>query len=173
MKIEFKPNYKKILQSILFCIKQNSGTLNQYNLMKIIFAADKYHLNKYGRPVTGDRFIRMEHGTVPSIVRDITNLNKTMLAKLDILEFPFKKEKHYLFYTEEVKLEFFSKSDIEALKVGINEYSGLTFTEVRNKNHSEKCWVNKSNGETIPFEMMISNKDILAALQEDGSDITI
>lgn len=52
-----------------------NGQVNKYNLMKIIFAADKYHLNKYGRSVTGDYYINMEYGTVPSNIKNIIDGN--------------------------------------------------------------------------------------------------
>lgn len=39
--------------------------------MQILFAADKYHLNKYGRPVIGDYYVKREYGIVPANVENM------------------------------------------------------------------------------------------------------
>ena len=36
-----------------------------------MFFADKEHLLDYGRPITGDSYVAMEHGPVPTSTRDI------------------------------------------------------------------------------------------------------
>lgn len=159
MSISFKPNIEKIRHAVLYCIEQNGGAINVYNLQKIIFEADKYHLNKYGRPVTGDTYIAMKHGTVPSKTYD---LSKKM-----------RSENHFIFSDEKPDMRKLSKSDVEALLHGFKQYAGLTFTEVQEKNHSEVAWKNTETNKQIPFELMVENDAIREYLKENGSGISV
>ena len=153
-KIDFKPNLIKIKQAILFCIEQNGDGINIYNLNKIFFEADKYHLNMYGRPVTGDVYIAMKNGTVPSKTRDMIN--------------SFKKEGHFIFSDEKFDKDLLSDSDIEALLKGFEKYAGLVFCEVENLNHEELSWKKTPLNQVIDFELMIENEDIKDYIQELG-----
>lgn len=160
-KIKFNINYNSIIATILYIIDKMNGQVNKYNLMKIIFATDKYHLNKYGRPVTGDYYISMEYGTVPSNIKDIIDGNNKdyYLNILQIDNYPFEvsDEKRNYFIKSNIKpnKEGLSESDIEALDEGIKEYGYLTFNEVMEKNHNEKCWQETELNSMIPFEKMI------------------
>ena len=124
--IEFTLNYKKIVQAILYVINKSDGSINKYNLMKIMFASDKYHMLKYIRPVTGDKYIRMQHGTVPSKMLDMVNGKniKTCLKELGEESLPFQlsaTEKDIVMSSAKENRKLLSKSDIEALNHGIKE----------------------------------------------------
>src|ERR1035438_7135460 len=41
------------------------------SISKVLFHADKMHLSRYGRPISGDRYVAMKHGPVPSAAYDI------------------------------------------------------------------------------------------------------
>lgn len=69
-----KPNYRRILETILFLIqeaKKRGMYVTEYDIDKSIFVADVTHLNKYGRPITFDNFVAMKDGPVPSTTRDV------------------------------------------------------------------------------------------------------
>ena len=156
MAIRFNINSQKAIECLIWIVQR--GESNVYNAMKILFAADKYHLNKHIRPVTGDRYVAMQFGTVPSWTYDATRLTTPGLG--------FKREENTLSlepgrtYNEWE----FSESDIEALEYGFNEYAGKSFDEVKRKNHREKAWRrarkrNPDNGAPdILFEDMIDNR---------------
>jgi hypothetical protein len=173
LEIRFKPNHKKIMQAILYCVKENGGRINQYNLNKIIFSADKYHLNHYGRPVTGDTHIKMEYGVVPSAVNDIVKMNPIYAHANGIKKYPFTRDADYVVSDAAPELEQFSDSDIEALKFGIQEYGGLVFATVHDKNHLEHCWLETPDNKPIDFRLMIENEEVLKMLEENGSDVVI
>lgn len=169
--IEFKLNYNKIVQSILYVINQKGGNINKYNLMKVMFAADKYHMLKYIRPVTGDKYIKMQYGTVPSkILNMVDNKSiKTCLKELGLKELPFQlsqgKQKLVSSKTK-ADTKFLSKSDMEALDYGIKEYADLKFNDARDKNHKEDCWINADMNKQISFESIAKgNPDGVEYLQ--------
>ncbi|MBL0717872.1 MAG: SocA family protein [Alphaproteobacteria bacterium] len=139
---------------------------DQYNIIKVFFEAERYHLNTYGRPITGDNYVAMRYGTVPVGIYDIIKQN-------DInKDFPFTKvDKNILSVSRPANLSMLSKSDLEALDFGIKEYDNLDFSEVETKNHNEECWKKarknrESNSPPIPFEDMINDEELKEELKK-------
>lgn len=68
------PRKDKIIESILYLITRGDKrkrVSTQYDIVKTIWFADTWHLEKYGRPVTFDNYVAMENGPVPSATYDI------------------------------------------------------------------------------------------------------
>lgn len=77
-KVELKPNYKRIVEAILFLIEEaakDNYELTQFEIVKSIFIADLFHLKKYGRPVSFDNYAAMPFGPVPSATYDMLKPN--------------------------------------------------------------------------------------------------
>ena len=61
-----KINEKKYKNIILFFARKiQNGTLGKLKLMKLLYYLDFDFFEKYGRSVTGDEYLRFEHGPVP------------------------------------------------------------------------------------------------------------
>jgi hypothetical protein len=96
-KISFNCDLEKTLEVLLWVMNQKAEGVNLYNLIKTIFHADCYHLNQYGRPITGDVYIAMVHGTVPSFIYNLLNQESFALSDLRIDVLPFERKGcHYL-----------------------------------------------------------------------------
>ena len=173
-RIRFTFNPQKAVEAILWIIKR--GEPNIYNILKIFYEADKYHLNKYTRPVTGDNYVAMQFGTVPSAIYDLTKNppEKTGFTKHGNR---LKADNGRTVY-----LGLFSKSDIEALEHGFVQYAGLGFKAVVQKNHKENAWIKavertpkQAEVSPILFEDMIDSdkKWLVEDLQELGHCISI
>ena len=152
--IRFNMNVQAAIEALLWVIKR--GESNIYNIMKILYAAEKYHLNTYACPITGDRYIAMKFGTVPNWTYEATKYENT---------FGFTKIDNYtLKANREPDLDYLSESNVEALEYGFSEYAGLNFDEVLKKNHEEIAWkrayISRGNGNSaeIMFEDMIEEK---------------
>lgn len=165
-KIEFKVNEKKALEAMLYIAEKLQSRINIYNLLKMIFEADKYHLNLHARPVTGDVYIKMQYGTVPSVIYDFIKQDPLALSSLNIEEYPFRIDGHFLVSQRSPDLSCFSASDLEALNHGFTSYNSLDFKEVETKNHQEQCWLSSDLNRPIEFEKMIENKEVLDYLQQ-------
>ena len=63
--------YKKATQALNFFAQQAGGRLNMLKALKLIYFADRYHVRKYGRPVTNDEYWAMDYGPVASGTKDI------------------------------------------------------------------------------------------------------
>lgn len=177
-KIFFNINYKKCIEIVLYIIDKLNGEVNKYNLMKIVFEADKYHLNNYARPVSGDTYIAMLYGTVPSVIMDFIDNKHWLLEQIERDSYPFylDKKNHKVQSQTKPNLDLLSESDIEALDTGIEKYGRISFKEVEKLNHEELCWkttVEKSINEKIPFELMVDNEEIREYLIENSRNIVI
>ena len=58
------------IQAILY-IADRIERKDLHKICKILYYADQSHLSKYGRSITGDTYIAMEYGPVPSKIEDI------------------------------------------------------------------------------------------------------
>jgi uncharacterized phage-associated protein len=56
------------------------------NLSKVMFFADRSHLRQYGRPVTGDLYIAMANGPVPSRIYDMVKGNLDFFGDHEAIE---------------------------------------------------------------------------------------
>ena len=55
----------KITQSLGFLLSlDDNHRMNKLKLVKLIWAADRYHLRKYGRTVTDSEYFALPHGPV-------------------------------------------------------------------------------------------------------------
>jgi len=151
MAIRFNMNTQKAIESVLWIIQ--NGESNMYNIWKILFAAEKYHINKYGRPITGDSYMALEFGTVPSWLYDATKIKRPGMG--------FIRNDNSLIAERNPMSDYLSQSDVEALNYGMNEYAGLDFRSVKYKNHEEPAWKKNyalrgdNDSAPIPFEDII------------------
>ena len=67
-------NIEKSLQAILYVAGKNKSK-DFHKIFKILYFADREHVSKYGRFITGDTYIRMEYGPVPSAIYDLVKNN--------------------------------------------------------------------------------------------------
>jgi uncharacterized phage-associated protein len=177
--ITFKLNEKKAIASLVWIIQ--NGETDLFNAMKILFEADKHHLNTYGRPVTGDRYVAWDHGTVPywtyyAIRRREGGVYRKSGEGGRRGKNALALESWVVFDDEE-----FSESDVISLQVGFDKYAGKGFGETETINHLEPAWKNavarRAIGQRqtdILFEEMIEGKPRLVKhLQEIGHLLTI
>lgn len=166
-KISFEVNRPKAIEAVLYILNRHpKKRVDMYNVLKSLFEADKFHLNQHGRPVTGDTYIRMDRGTVPSFVYDAIKRapDEGMRTERDEPT-PFDRDGHDLIARRESDTKHLSKSDIEALEIGMKAYLHLPFGQVEKKNHEEKCWKVTARNKPIDFELIIENEEILEYLK--------
>jgi uncharacterized phage-associated protein len=166
--IQFSMNENKALQTLLWILNRKPG-IDIYNIMKVVFAAECYHLNKYGRPIYGDSYEAWRFGTVPAFMRKLTNITK------NVPYFSPDNSKNGLATNAIPNMDEFSQTDLEALEYGMKEYGDLSFDDAIKKNHAVPAWKKyearvKSKEQHIPilYEDFITDKEVAAYLQDVG-----
>lgn len=123
----FKLNKSKAIESLLF-VSRRLEVADKHKVSKILYYADKAHLEKYGRLITGDQYTKMEYGPVPSWVYDLIKENAITPELLEVQGFtirPLRVERR----------EELSESDIECLLESIEEHGHKDFSQLKKESH--------------------------------------
>ena len=169
--IKFKFNKQKSIEAVLYLIsKSGKNSYDLYKIIKMIFEADKYHLNHYMRPVTGDNFFAMNCGIVPSSIYDLCKVNNP--------EAPFyRKSKRIIVSNRIPDCKYLSESDIEVLNIAFEKIANMTIDQIYKMNHSENpSWGKnhvKGSSTAIPFEQIIEDQKMIEELNGIASRIVI
>ena len=74
----------KLVNAILYFVTDPEiRDLGKTKLMKLLYFADFDHFEQYDQPITGARYIRLDHGPVPD---DARNTMRNMLQSGDLTE---------------------------------------------------------------------------------------
>lgn len=177
--IAFKPKGEKIVETILH-LTHRVENLTRYKCAKLVYLADKEHLNRYNRPITFDTYVALESGPVPSVTYDLTK-GETKAKKYSskIVKLPFSVKKcrsdHKISNpTRQINRKIFSISDIRVLDEIIDEFAGKNCSELRELTHRHDAWKNawknkktSAKSGNILFEDMIedsANKEDLVEM---------
>lgn len=159
MKITYTPNTKKMLEAILWIVTRNQGC-DFHFILKTLFFADKYHLQRYGRPVTGDVYIKMTYGPVPSRAYDM--LKGSDFLPAEVLE---KCEKSFgVSYTGKIPavegkrppdMNVFSGTDVSCLEDAFQLCVSTDFSSRTELTHTEKAWVEAQLNGEMDFALFV------------------
>jgi uncharacterized phage-associated protein len=165
MSVEFQFDFPRTLAAITYIASRNIPDLTMYRILKILFLADKHHLVRYGRTLTGDKYSALPDGPVPSRIYDI--------FKKQILKHPFTPEAKriaanlaidksgkYPQFRANVAYdaEELSKSDIAALDYAIEHFGDLEYDQLKCITHAlpayKKVWAKKPIGkDSVPMHV--------------------
>ena len=154
------------LQSILYILNKLDGQSDMHKICKILYFADQMHLSKYSRSITGDAYIAMQYGPVPSMIDDIfkavrgdSYFSNTDFANEFKSYFHFKN-KYIICADQPADMDYLSESDVECLDYAIAKCKNKTFGELSEMSH-RLAWFN-----TRPDRKM-SVKDILREVGDE------
>lgn len=145
------------LNSVLYIARNMGGKVDEHKVFKTLYFADMMHLSRYGRSITGDVYIAMEFGPVPSKTYDIF---KAVRGDSFFSDKADEEKSYFHFFNKynieadrECDLDWLSETDIECLDEAIGLCKDKTFMELTYMSHG-LAWNNAQGGE-------ISIKDIL------------
>jgi uncharacterized phage-associated protein len=146
----------KTIHAVLYIV----GKLKRkdfHKIFKILYFSDREHLNDYGRTITGDRYIAMNDGPVPSNLYDIfksvrrngyfkdDGKFKAFFSVIgnDIIEANMAPD-----------LNKFSRTDREYIDRSIVQYGDLSWDEIREKSH-DYAWRHTIANNPMNFDDII------------------
>lgn len=125
----FNLHKEKAVNSLLFVVSQLDKA-DTHKTYKILYFADQKHLIKYGRPIFGDTYVKMQYGPVPSFVKNV--VDEEIFGLEEVVA---KYHKYYIKPLKEANLDYLSESDIECLVESIDENKNLVFGSLTDKSH--------------------------------------
>jgi len=168
MSIEFTPNYRKIVEAILYVLSKHAQQAKSIFILKCLYYADKYHLQQYATPITGDLFVKLKHGPCATNAYNIMQGNELYIPE-EILD--IAKDSFYSFDSSGTgnndityklrrppNTSLFSDTNLECLDKAIdfcasfnNDY---TLSE---ESHKEQSWINAVFQGPMSYELMIDD----------------
>lgn len=150
MPLEFQLDTDKVIATAVYISSQNIPELTVGKMMKLIFLSDKYHLVRYGRPITGDHYEAMQDGPVPSFAynvfkevvrKPVTDQGRKLYQSLTI-------DTTYELPRFSARAEFdanqLSRSDILAIDETLKQFGNKHFEELSSMTHAmaayDKAW---------------------------------
>ena len=144
-----KINEKKYKNTILFFAKKiQNGTLGKLKLMKLLYYLDFDFFEKYGRSVTGDEYLRFEHGPVP-------RMGEKILKEMNGKEIKITKRKIADGLNDQLHIEalkefdaaVFTKEELLMLEEVAGKWEKFSGAEMKSASHGEAPWLaTKVNG---------------------------
>ena len=135
-------SYKKAIQSLNFFAQKHDGTLNKMKAIKLVWLADRLHIRRYGRTITGDVYFALPYGPVPSTTRDI--LEEYSLSEVEKeygVQFIGNISKYEFSSLSEPNYKVFSQTEVGILEEIISKYGHLTEFELSELSHEFPEWV--------------------------------
>jgi uncharacterized phage-associated protein len=170
----FQFDVEKAINAILY-ITGKVKKKDFHKIFKILYFADRDHFAEYGRPITGDSYIAMDDGPVPSKIYDILKSVRGDSFFKDDGTFSklFKIHDSFLIQPlQEPNLRVLSGTDIKHLDQAIETYGPLSYDELKGKSH-DYAWNRTSKDAPISFENILretgENEEVLSFLLEQNS----
>jgi len=136
-------DYKKATQAINYLAKKEGGQIDKLKLIKLVYFADRFHLRRYGRPITNDEYIAMPLGPVGSSVKDVAEFSNFL---------PDDERKYATIYLKnngvanaitsvaDVDVDVFSRSEKAALDFVYSEFGDKQASTLVNIAHRYPEW---------------------------------
>jgi uncharacterized phage-associated protein len=141
--LRFTFDEKKALEALILIAKEWPDVTAFY-AAKVVFFADKEHLNKYGRPVFGDRYIAMDNGPVPSVIYDWFKGNLDRVGDPQAITNAIDLDRSGVYVKAKARrepdLQFLSASDVSAIRNAVAFCKKHSVPELSRISHDDPAW---------------------------------
>lgn len=171
MKISL-PKLKAII--LYFCNNTESRFLGKVKLMKLFYFLDFIHLKTYGSPVTYDKYINLEHGPIPSYIKNLVDtatddIDCSFLADTICFERPEGTDMYRILpkrkFTEKDK-SYLSKTEMETLEKVCARFGDKNTKYIEEISHKEAPWKETRYLDEIPYELATKDPDSKVSEEE-------
>jgi uncharacterized phage-associated protein len=157
--LRFQFDEKKGVEALTY-IARAWPRITPFFASKVLFYAEKYHLNKYARPIVADTFIAMPNGPVPSTIYDFINGRLDNAgdpdAILDALEITHDRYAQ-LKGKRDADKNVLSASDLECLDEAITFCRARAFGTLSTLTHQERAWLEAPVNGPMDYAAMIDD----------------
>lgn len=143
----------------------SKGCRNMYNALKVMYFADKEHMQKAGSTICKGHYFAPEYGAVPSEMYDFFRAVDGQRRDEHSLKEIIRKRPHTGYDYEPLRepdMDFFSDLDIECLDNAIARYGDMSFRDLSSIAHDQPDYKATSLNDTISF------KDFVESIDNDG-----
>lgn len=159
--MDFSLDKEKAIEALVYVASRNPG-VGRFHIAKILYFAELFHIQTYGRPIVGDRYIAMENGPVPSFAYDVLRgtISPEIRSLADGALVPIDRFRHPAYEAgREPHLEYFSKSDLDCLERAIAHCCERSFGSISDETHKHKAWADANLNGSMRWEDILDGSD--------------
>lgn len=153
-KIQFRFDPRRAADAAAYLLKLAGGVMNYMRLIKLLYVADRISLDRFGRPIVGDRYVSMKHGPVLSNLYNLIKEQAEPPAWSVLIERDSETTVRLL---SDPDLGSLSDADITILDEVTRLYRELDQYKLRDMTHDEFAeWQNPGNSSReLPVERIL------------------
>lgn len=173
--LTFRFSLEKFTNALAYFASSGVKDLTKLKAAKLLYLADRYHLLRYGRPVTGDRYIAMDLGPVPEDgFQLISRLVEPAEVKDPERERALERLEVYRGWVRQFTypvlrartapdLSVFAESEIEALSETLKEYGDKPARTLVDLTHQHRAYKRANVGRVpgsstdLPYEFFFDD----------------
>jgi uncharacterized phage-associated protein len=157
--IEFQFKPEKFASAVAFFVDRVPAGLTKKQICKLMYFADKEHLLRYGRPITGDVYCALPQGHVPS--RGLNAINGNVARAGEDAVRSVRRYGHlegWRFVLDAPPdMKVFSRTDVEVLEQVVATLGGLSAWQLERRSHNEPSWKKTAPNGRVDFELFFEN----------------
>ncbi len=173
MRFQFNP--EKFVNAVAY-LAQGCRNSTKLAICKHLYYADREHLVRYGRPITGDQYYKLPHGPIPTRGLDMLR-GKASAAENALLEKYVSVIGDSVHPKQPANRRVLSKSDIEILEWVVKSYGRLSAASLRSKTHAEAPWSRSDDCCPIDYALFFEGRPeaehvkALAEAEQESRDL--
>jgi uncharacterized phage-associated protein len=138
----FTFSHRKATQALNFFARRAGGRIRKLKALKLVYFADRYHLRRFGRPVTGDAYLAMNYGPVASATKDIAEMSDFLNKEEHAYATRFVRPLDQYVYESKAAVDesVFSESDREALAWAWTKFGRMAAFRLARLTHQYPEW---------------------------------
>lgn len=137
-----KPDMEKMSNMILFFAEKLNPTETMMN--KLLFYSDFYNYKKTAYSISGSNYMAHNYGPVPVRFGGIFDYAATKdYIYMNVVDYGngYLGKCFYKSNQKDFNSELFSSEEIESLNSVVNTFKGCNATQIMQKSHEEKAWI--------------------------------
>ena len=152
---------------LYFCENTDSKFLGKVKLMKLFYFLDFLHVKQYGAPVTYDRYVKLEHGPIPSTIKSLVDdagddIQHSILADVIDIRRPDDINMFNVLARRQItekELMMFSDTELEILERVCARGGDKNTDDIEQASHNEAPWRETELLEEISYTLAAKDND--------------
>lgn len=164
------------LKAVLLYFANNTDVkfLGKVKLMKLLYYLDFTHLKQYGAPVTYDTYVNLEHGPIPSFIKNLVDdaaddIDNSILADTIQFERPKGTAMYRILpkrkFTDNDK-KYFSETELEVLESVCKKFGDKNTKFIEDASHNDSPWKKTKLLDKIPYTLAADDLDSKTSKEE-------
>ena len=158
-RITFEFDARRFVTAAAYLVER-CPDVTKMKLSKLLYYVDKAHLLTYGKPVTGDRYVKMDFGPVPSAGYNLMKHNDwSPVEDQALFDQHLSVSGNDITLAKLPNLRCLSETNKEVLEAVIAKYGHLTSAQLSKLSHHEPAWRTAEINGPMDYRLFFEESD--------------